>query len=339
MVDEIMGKRLGSTDMDIYPLGFGGIPIQRVSFDNAKEIIAHAKSLGINFIDSAQGYSDSEEKIGLSIAHDKNYWTLASKSPAKDKKGMEDAVINSLKQFNRDYIDLYQLHLISSMEELDTVLAPNGAMETLHKFKEQGFIKHIGITGHKPEVLRKALEAYPFATVQVPYNPLETQSVELLKYAKSKGIGTIIMKPLAGGALTSPSACIKYILNQPFVDVVIPGVESVEQVQQNFEASKNLILSLEEQQAIDKDIAELKNNFCRRCEYCQPCPQGIKIHSVFILHGYYSRYNLKEWSQPRYKGLPVTADKCTQCGICESKCPYELPIRNMLKTAHKDFMG
>lgn len=334
-----MYKNLGSTDISIYPLGIGGIPIQRVSFEDAREVIAHAKGLGINFIDTAQGYSDSEAKIGFAINSHKNYWKLASKSPARDKKSMEEAVTNSLAKFNRDYIDLYQLHLISSMEELDTVLGPNGAMETLHRYKEQGFIKHIGITGHKPEVLIKALDIYPFATVQVPFNPLETQSIELLEYAKSKGVGTIIMKPLAGGALTSPTACIKYILNQPFVDTVIPGMESLEQVQQNFEASQNSSLSVVEQEAIDKDIRELKNNFCRRCEYCQPCPQGIKIHSVFTLHGYYSRYGLKDWSIPRYQGLPVLADVCTECGICETKCPYELPIRDMLKVAHKDFSG
>lgn len=328
--------KLGSTDMLVNPLGFGGIPIQRISFESSKEVITRAKELGINFIDSAQAYSDSEEKIGYSIKDTKNHWILASKSPARDKKGMEEALTQSLKMFGRDYIDLYQLHLISTMDELQMVLGPNGAMETLFKFKEKGYIKHIGITGHKPSVLKGALDTFPFATVQAPFNPLETQSQELFGYAKDKGIGTIVMKPLAGGALTSPSACIKFILKQAFVDVIIPGIESIGQLEENFIASQNLALTEEEKKLIEKDITELKNSFCRRCEYCQPCPENIKIHTVFILHGYVSRYGLKDWAQPRYQALAVHADKCSECGICETKCPYELPIRNMLKKAHGD---
>lgn len=332
-----MYRKLGSTDLLIHPLGFGGIPIQRIDFESSKEVIAKAKELGINFIDSAQGYSDSEEKIGYSIKDTKNHWVLASKSTARDKKSMEEAITQSLKMFGRDYIDLYQLHLISTLDELNMVLGPNGAMETLFDFKEKGYIKHIGITGHKPEVLKEALEIFPFETVQVAFNPLETQSEELLLTANKKNIGTIIMKPLAGGALSSPTACIKFILQQKFVDVVIPGMDSLRQVEENFFASENLTLSPEEQLLINKDITELKSNFCRRCEYCQPCPENIKIHTVFILQGYALRYGLKDWAKPRYQGLPVLADKCSQCGLCETKCPYELPIRKMLKQAHEDF--
>jgi predicted aldo/keto reductase-like oxidoreductase len=329
--------KLGKTDLSIYPLGFGGIPIQRISFEKAKTVILKAKELGINFIDTAQGYSDSEEKIGFAINEDKNYWVLASKSPARDSKEMEKAVTNCLKHFRRDFIDLYQLHLISSIDELQLVLGKNGAMETLLKYKEKGYIKYIGITGHKPQVLKEALDIFPFDTVQAPYNPLETQSEELLKYASLKGVGTIIMKPFAGGALTSPSGCIKYILSKDFVDVVIPGMERVEQVEENFRASLDLKITEEEKMGILQDIHQLKNNFCRRCDYCQPCPQGIKISTVFILHGYLSRYGLKDWATSRYQSLPIPANKCTNCGVCERKCPYELPIRQMLQKSHNDF--
>ncbi|WP_350342705.1 aldo/keto reductase [Proteinivorax tanatarense] len=331
-------RKFGSTDLSINPLGFGGIPIQRISPEQTMEVIAKAKELGVNFIDSAQGYTDSEKKIGQAIKNHKDYWVLASKAPAKDEKSMEEAIQQSLESFGRDYIDLYQLHLVSSEGDLNERLDPdNGAINALVKAQEKGYIGHIGITGHRPEILEKALDVYPFASVQAPYNFLETQSEDLLKKATNKGVATIIMKPMAGGALSSPTASIKYILQKDFVTVAIPGMESIEQVIENVNATNNLKIASDEKEGMEKDIEELQHNFCRRCEYCQPCPQGIKIHSCFIFHGYHKRYGLKDWALPRYKSLPVPASACTECGLCETKCPYELPIREMLKEVVGDF--
>ncbi|WP_353894137.1 aldo/keto reductase [Proteinivorax hydrogeniformans] len=331
-------NKFGSTDLNINPLGFGGIPIQRISPKQTVEVIAKAKDLGVNFIDSAQGYTDSEEKIGQAIKNHKDYWVLASKAPAKDEKSMEEAIYQSLKNFGRDYIDLYQMHLVSSEDDLKERLNPeSGAIKALLKAQKNGYIGHIGITGHRPEILAKAIDIYPFVSVQAPYNFLETQSEDLLVKAANKGVATIIMKPMAGGALASPTASIKYILQKDFVTVAIPGMESVEQVVENVTAANNLEMTNEEKDGMEKDIHELQHNFCRRCEYCQPCPQGIKIHSCFIFHGYHKRYGLKDWALPRYKTLPTPASACTECGLCETKCPYELPIREMLKEVACDF--
>ncbi len=153
----------------------------------------------------------------------------------------------------------------------------------------------------------------------------------MFEKAKQKGVATIIMKPIAGGAFTSATASLKFILQKDFVTVVIPGMESAEQVVENVKATEHLVMTDSEITDMEKDIDELQHNFCRRCEYCQPCPQGIKIHLAFIMHGYATRYGLKDWALPRYQKLPAPASSCTECGVCESKCPYELPIRDMLK--------
>lgn len=139
------------------------------------------------------------------------------------------------------------------------------------------------------------------------------------------------MKPLAGGAIDNAKLAIKYILSKDYIDVVIPGMDSVDQVIENTSVLNNLNITDEENLEIKDIIEKLGNRFCRRCEYCMPCPVGINIPMNFLLEGYYSRYNLKEWSKDRYKSLDVNASNCIECGKCESKCPYELPIREMLK--------
>ncbi len=154
-----------------------------------------------------------------------------------------------------------------------------------------------------------------------------------MRVARETGTGVIVMKPLAGGAFKNPALSLRYILTHP-VSVVIPGMDTVKQVEENAAVGDSpLELSPEERRMLEEEVARLGNTFCRRCEYCQPCPQGIDIPMVFLLDGYYQRYGLKEWARQRYEGLKVKADACQECGECEERCPYDLPIRRMLKDA------
>ncbi|OXX82678.1 aldo/keto reductase, partial [Paraclostridium benzoelyticum] len=308
----------------------GGIPIQRITQEDTNLVINELINQGINFIDSARGYTISEEYIGNAIEGKRDKFILATKSMSRSYDDMIRDVNISLNNFKTEYIDLYQLHNLKP-DEYDEIFDDDMAYAALLKCKEEGKINHIGITSHSIDTIKKAVNSGKFDTIQFPYNIVEDQADEIFKEANKNGIGVIVMKPLAGGAIDNAKLAIKYILSKDYIDVVIPGMDSVDQVIENTSVLKNLNITDEENLEIKDIIEKLGNRFCRRCEYCMPCPVGINIPMNFLLEGYYSRYNLKEWSKDRYKSLDVNASNCIECGKCENKCPYELPIREMLK--------
>ena len=321
---------LGNTNMKIKRVGFGGIPIQRITQEDTNLVIDELEKNGINFIDTARGYTVSEEYIGNSLVGRRQKFYIATKSMSRDYEGMKKDIEISLKNLKTDYIDLYQLHNVK-IEEYETIFNEDKAFRALLEAQKEGKIKYIGITSHSLETIEKAIEDGKFDTIQFPYNIVEDQADEAFKKAHEKGIGIIVMKPLAGGALDDATLAIKYILSKEYIDVAIPGMDSIKQVKENVDVLNNLDLTEEDKEKIDNIRATLGGKFCRRCEYCLPCPLGVNIPQNFLLEGYYTRYNLKEWSKERYDSLEGKASKCIACGKCETKCPYELPIIEMLK--------
>lgn len=332
-------KLLGSTGMEVSVVGFGGIPIQRVSQEEATKIILECKKRGINFIDTARAYTVSEEYIGnaLKAAGRENFF-VATKAMGYTYDDMKKSIKLSLEAMDIDYIDLYQIHNVSKMEQLDMVLSSEGALKALVEAKEEGLIKHIGITGHICEILIKALNYKEFETIQFPFNPVESQGTELFKKALDRGLGTIAMKPIAGGSFSKPELSLRYILNSELITIAIPGMDSVEQVIKNSSTGySKLELTEEEIEELNQEVNNLGSDFCRRCGYCKPCPEGIDIPNVFIFEGYVTRYNLVEFGKSRYNSMPIKADSCVRCGKCESRCPYNLPIIKKLQNAVETF--
>ena len=321
---------LGNTNMKIKRVGFGGIPIQRITQEDTNLVIDELEKNGINFIDTARGYTVSEEYIGNSLVGRRQKFYIATKSMSRDYEGMKKDIEISLKNLKTDYIDLYQLHNVK-IEEYETIFNEDKAFRALLEAQKEGKIKYIGITSHSIETIEKAIEDGKFDTIQFPYNIVEDQADEAFKKAHEKGIGIIVMKPLAGGALDDATLAIKYILSKEYIDVAIPGMDSIKQVKENVDVLNDLDLTEEDKEKIEDIRATLGGKFCRRCEYCLPCPLGVNIPQNFLLEGYYTRYNLKEWSKERYDSLEGKASKCIACGKCETKCPYELPIIEMLK--------
>lgn len=323
-------RKLGKTNMKVKRVGFGGIPIQRITQEETNKVINELEAQGINFIDTARGYTISEEYIGNAIEGKREKFFIATKSMSRDYEAMKNDIEISLKNLKTDYIDLYQLHNVKS-EEYDEIFADNKAYRALLEAKKEGKIKHIGITSHSLETIEKVVENDKFETIQFPYNIVENQADEVFKKANEKGIGIIVMKPLAGGALDDATLAIKYILSKDYIDVAIPGMESIDQVKQNSAVLNNLELNEDDNKKIEEIKSTLGKRFCRRCEYCLPCPVGVNIPANFLLEGYYTRYNLKKWAKERYASTVGKANECVNCGLCETKCPYNLPIREMLK--------
>lgn len=328
---------LGKSGLRISRLGFGGIPIQRIDREGTRVLVDRLVEDGINFIDSARGYTVSEEYLGYALEGRREKFVLATKSMARTKEAMAADIEKSLHNFRTDYIDLYQVHN-PGMEQLEQVMAPGGALEALMEAKEAGKIGHIGLTAHAEAVFEKALELPWVETIMFPYNIVETQCTHLIHACAEKNIGFIDMKPLAGGAIEDADLAMRFVCTNPDVTVVIPGMYNLDEITQNLQAvQRTEALTAEENQKIEAVRKTLGSNFCRRCNYCAPCTVGIPIPSVFLFAGYLERYGLGDWAKDRYGSLKVKASACIECGACEPRCPYELPIREMMKRAAEEF--
>ena len=323
-------RLLGKTNMKVNRVGFGGIPIQRITQEETNKVINELVDNNINFIDTARAYTISEEYIGNAIDGKREKFFIATKSMSRDYESMKRDIEISLKNLKTDCIDLYQIHNLKP-EEYKTIFDKNKAYKALLEAREEGKIKYIGITSHSLETIEQSIEDEKFSTIQFPYNIIEDQADEVFKKANKKGIGIIVMKPLAGGAIDDAKLAIKYILSKDYIDVVIPGMENIEQVRENVSVLRDTNITEDDESKIQEIRTIMGKRFCRRCEYCLPCPLKINIPQNFLLEGYYTRYNLKDWAKERYKSLEVKASACVECGLCETKCPYELPIREMLK--------
>lgn len=327
----------GNTGLTVSRVGFGGIPIQRIDAEGTKKLFEKLVECGVNYVDTARGYTVSEEYIGYAIDSlgIRDRLCLATKSMAATKDAMAKDIETSLKNLRTDHIDLYQIHN-PSMEKLDTILAPGGALEALYEAKEAGRIRHIGLTCHSAKVFERALSLDFVESIMFPYNIVETQGKELVEKCRGLGKAFVAMKPLAGGAIEDGRAAMRHLLTDPCVTVVIPGMYLESEIEENtsFDSSP---LTDGEQAAIDAIRKSLTGNFCRRCNYCAPCSVGINIPSVFLFEGYLERYGLEDWARGRYAALPVKASACIKCGACETRCPYELPIRQMLERAAEAF--
>lgn len=328
---------LGKTGLTISRMGFGGIPIQKVDVPAVRTLMQALAEQGVNYIDTARGYTVSERYLGEALEGMRDKFVIATKSMARTKAAMEKDIETSLANLRTDHIELYQVHN-PSLKDLETVTALGGALEALLEAKAAGKIGHIGVTAHMATVFERALDMDWVETVMFPYNIVETQGEALMRRCTEQNVGFIVMKPLAGGALEDATLALRFIRQNPDVSVVIPGMYSVDEVRQNLAAMEDSSpLTAQELERIDAIRKELGTQFCRRCNYCQPCTAGIGISGIFVLEGYLQRYGLGDWAKARYAGMEKKAGDCIGCGACEARCPYQLPIREMLARCKAEF--
>ena len=328
---------LGKTGLKVSRMGFGGIPIQRIDAEGTKQLMGWLVEHGVNYIDTARGYTVSEEFLGYALDGIRDKFVIATKSMARTKEAMAADIDISLKNLRTDYIDLYQVHN-APPADLEKVIAPGGALEALLEAKAAGKIGHIGVTAHSLETFKMALEMDWVETIMFPYNIVETQGEDLIAKCAEKNIGFIDMKPLAGGAIEDATLALRFLCANPNVTVVIPGMAEIKEAEQNLAAVSDAApLTGEELAKMDAIRKDLGTRFCRRCNYCAPCAVGISIPAMFLMEGYLSRYGLADWAKARYEGMGKTASACIGCGVCETRCPYDLPIRQMLKTVAAKF--
>lgn len=317
--------------MRVSEVGFGGIPIIRLPTDEAVKILRHAYDKGITFYDTANMYRDSESKMGQALSSYRDKIVIATKTIIRDGAGLRKQLERSLKMLQTDYVDLYQFHQVANDEEWGKITKDNGAWSEADKAKKEGKIRFLGVTSHNLPMAVKLVKTGLFDTIQFPFNFIEEEAKDKLHgYARKRGMGIIAMKPFAGGVIDNASLAFKYLRQFPDVEP-IPGFDSVQSVDEivSIYDRQNEITD-EDWESMEKYRQELGRKFCRRCEYCQPCPNGVIITPAMGYPIVASRMS-PEVSVEFLKIPMESVQNCTECGTCIERCPYELPIPELLK--------
>jgi predicted aldo/keto reductase-like oxidoreductase len=355
-------RLLGRTGLQVSVVGFGGTWISELSMHEAVNVVRRAFELGINYFDTAKLDGDSEQKIGAALEGVRDECVLATKTASRTKRESLTDFNASLRRLKTDRLDLIQLHGIDDEETLTKAMGPDGSLEMCKEARSKGLVDYIGITSHKPRVLIKAIETNEFDTILVPFNVITRQALEeLIPRAKELDVGIAIMKPLSAKTsrlitcLYNPSlsllsdepelkallgqdnaslvrSALNFVLAQD-ISVVVTGVKSVEEVETAAQAGNEYTGLNEAEKA--RFSVQFDDPYCRDCGLCLPCPQNIDIAAILRFYTLYTAYGLKNWAKKLYNGLEVNATDCTECGLCEPKCPYSLPIMSMLKDAHE----
>jgi len=326
--------RLGRTNLEVTRWGLGGIPLATgmggKDEETIHQVLHAALDYGINFIDTSRVYLDSETNIGAVMKTRRTECILASKSHRRGYDEVLEDIEESLKELQTDRIEIYQVHELEP-HEVPQVMGKGGALDAFKKAKDQGMIDFIGLTSHHPAVMVELLKTGEFDTVMFPFNVIEREpEQELIPLARSQDIGTIVMKPLAGGVIRSVEKCFKFLNGYP-VDLILNGVANLAELNENLRYTESADpLTPEELKGFEQEVAPLGKDFCRRCSYCMPCPSDILIPIMIQLPWEMvkgcSYEGMSEQKKEMWRKLTVWWQACEECGRCEEKCPYNLPV-------------
>lgn len=326
--------RLGKTNLEVNKNGFGALPIQRVSMDEACRILRKAYENGVDYFDTAHVYSDSEEKIGQALSDVRDRIVLSTKAMADTVDAFWYQLETSLKWLRTDYIDIYQFH--------NPAICPrpgdgSGLYEAMLEAKRQGLVRHIGITNHRITVAEEAVRSDLYETLQFPFSYLANErEIALVRLCRERDVGFICMKALAGGLITRSDAAYAYLAQFP--------VAPIWGIQREWELDEFLsyqdappVLSEEIREFIEGERKALAGDFCRGCGYCMPCPVGIEINNCARMSLFLRRSptagHLSEEGQAKMRKI----EQCLNCGQCSSRCPYGLDTPQLLRRNYEDY--
>ena len=326
--------RLGRTGLIVSKNGFGALPIQRVGMEEAVRILRKAYDHGINYFDTAHVYSDSEEKLGHALHDVRENIILSTKAMTTTVEGFWQQLHESLRRLQTDYIDIYQFH--------NPAFCPkpgdgSGLYEAMLEAKQQGLIRHIGITNHRLAVAEEAVKSGLYETLQFPFSYLASEKEEaLVRLCAEHDMGFICMKALAGGLITHSDVAYAYLAQFPVAPIW--GIQRERELDEFLSYNDNPpALTPERLAYIAREREELAGDFCRGCGYCMPCPAGIEINTCarmsLLLRRSPSAGHLSEAGQAKMKKI----EDCLNCGKCKAKCPYGLDTPALLRKNYEDY--
>ncbi|QQE75174.1 aldo/keto reductase [Brevibacillus composti] len=328
---------LGKTGLTVSALGFGAMRLRGLSQEESDRVLGHALDRGITYFDTAAAYGDSEEKLGKAISHRRSEYVLATKTQKRTYREAMQEIEQSLCRLQTDYVDILQIHYVNYPQEYRDVKREDGAIRAAEEMKAKGYVGHIGITGHRPELLARWLQDYPFATVLFHLSMVQPFArQELMPVAESLDVGMIAMKPISGPFLSKVTESLRYS-SASTAHVVLSGMESIAEVDANV-AALEWKVDQEERRALEEMAAGLDEHGCRRCNYCS-CPLEIRIPDTLIPSRYRQKYGLLEageklWQKSADKFAQcLTYEPCREKPLCERACPYHLPIQEEIRKA------
>ncbi len=352
-------RTLGSTGLEVSCLGFGCIKFKGCSQEDVTAALHRALDLGVNYFDTARNYGDSEAKIGRAIAGRRDEVVLSTKSTGRTAEALLADLETSLRNLQTDAVDLLFLHTVSDGETYEQVVGPDGAVEGAQQARDQGKVRHIGLSNHLS--WQAAINNPIFEVLMPAYSVLDPEgTASLLPEALLAGMGTVVMKPLSGGQLVSPpgsdgqplspdpvvEGALRWVISNPNVSTVIPGMINAQQVEENVAAVERGPLSDEERKQVLAAVGALRKSYrygqeCLRCGYCQPCPNGIDIPAIFRAADMAENYpdNLKPMGRELYAAQARTADDCDECGQCVECCPAGIRVPERLREVAALFAG
>ncbi len=327
--------RLGKTGITVPQNAFGCLPIQRDSKEVAVKLLREAYEGGMRFFDTARAYTDSEEKVGEAFDGMRDKIFIATKTHAKTPDGFWKDLETSLKLLRTDYIDIYQLHMAPQCYRPGD---GTGMYECLVKAKEQGMIRHIGITAHKLMVAQEIVESGLYETLQYPFSYLSSEKeIALVNACREADMGFICMKALAGGLITRSDAAMAYMTQ---FDGLVPiwGIQREKELREWLSyMDRTPSMTDEIADYIKKEQDELSGSFCRGCGYCLPCPQGIEINNCARMSLMLRRAPSKAWLSEEYQAKMAKIENCVNCRQCVKRCPYELDTPELLRRNLEDY--
>ena len=327
--------RLGRSNLLVSRSGFGAIPIQRICFEDARRLLRKAYDHGINFFDTARGYTDSEEKIGYALSDVRKEIIIATKTPAGDKKAVLEDLERSLRNLRTDHIDIYQLHNPTKLPDPDD---PSSAFNGLLEARKQGKIRFMGITNHRLGVVLEAIVTGLYDTVQYPLSALATDAdLRVVQECQKHDLGLIAMKALAGGLLTNAATAFAFLRQYRNV-VPIWGIQTELELDEFLSYEKRPpVLDSKMWQRIEQDRVALSGSFCRACGYCLPCPAGIPIPMAARMSLLLRRMPFQQFMEDNWRKQMMLIRDCQDCGHCKDHCPYHLDTPTLLREVLEDY--
>ena len=326
--------RLGKTNLTVSKNGFGALPIQRISLEDAAHLLRKAYDGGINYFDTARFYTDSEEKIGYALSDVRENIVISTKTMKTDVEGFWRELHESLSLLRTDYIDIYQFH--------NPPFCPKpgdgtGLYEAMLDAKAKGLIRHIGITSHKLTIAEEAVRSGLYDTLQFPFSYLASEKEEaLVRLCEEMDVGFICMKALAGGLITRSEAAYAFLADYPVAPIW--GIQRESELDEFLAYNDDPPAMTEEIAAfIEKEKQELMGEFCRGCGYCMPCPAGIQINNAARMSLMIRRAPVEAQLSEASRAMMKKIEDCTNCGRCKSKCPYGLDTPELLRKNYEDY--
>lgn len=327
--------RLGRTELMVSRTSFGALPIQRISKEEAARLVRRAYEAGVNYFDTANAYTDSEEKLGTALHDVRQHVIISTKSAGKDKKTVIAHIEQSLRALQTDYIDLFQFHNPAQLPDPDD---PDGAYAAALEMKEKGYIRHIGITNHRPKLAMDAVASGNFETLQFPFCYLAAdKDFAIVEACRMADMGYIAMKGLSGGLLNNAEACYAFMREYPHV-VPIWGIQHEWELDEWLELDRrDLRMTPALRAVIEKDRKELAGNFCRSCGYCLPCAAGIDIPQAARMNALLRRSPYQQYMTDTWYAKMHKIEECVHCDQCKSRCPYGLDTPALLQLMLADY--